>query len=261
MHAYRAGGGLGRARVLYLFRSPANIRVGRKPLDAEVVEALEHTHPDLSFDWMGMLQDPAGSGRAFEAPDRGRAERAARRSARAPAAARAVPEAPVIALEDESLLGGTLGAREAARLRARYSELLQRIVRRAPTPEERDRLSDRLARLNPDEWADEAAIRAGAASVEADWDAIALELPRRRRGRRGGRRQDREPGASAIIGTETNQREELDNADDDLGEQRDAGGARDSGAGGAGERAPDRDAAAAGDAAPDPADAGLPDDR
>ena len=43
-----------RPRLLYLFRSPANLRVGRTPLDAEVMEALEHTHPDLSFDWAAL---------------------------------------------------------------------------------------------------------------------------------------------------------------------------------------------------------------
>jgi len=44
MHAYRPGQGSSRARVLYLFRSPANMKVGRRALDAEVTEALEHTH-------------------------------------------------------------------------------------------------------------------------------------------------------------------------------------------------------------------------
>ena len=52
-----------------------------------------------------------------------------------------------------------------------------------------------MQRLNPDEWPDEAAVRAGAPSLEADWDAIGAELPQRRRGRRGGRgRQGRPDG-------------------------------------------------------------------
>ena len=46
MHAYHHGAG--RARVLYLFRSPSNVKVGRQALDGEVTEALEHTHPDYA---------------------------------------------------------------------------------------------------------------------------------------------------------------------------------------------------------------------
>ena len=40
MHAYRPGNGGRGTRVLYLFRSPAHIRIGRQPLDEEAREAL-----------------------------------------------------------------------------------------------------------------------------------------------------------------------------------------------------------------------------
>ncbi len=59
MHAYRPNGGGQRGRVLYFFRTPSNLQMGRRALDAEVMEALEHTHPDLSFDWTTLLRDPA----------------------------------------------------------------------------------------------------------------------------------------------------------------------------------------------------------
>ena len=60
MHTYHpSASGSPRPRVLYLFRSPASMRVGRTALDAEVIEALEHTHPDLSFDWAALTRDPA----------------------------------------------------------------------------------------------------------------------------------------------------------------------------------------------------------
>src|ERR1039457_3684050 len=61
LHAYRGGTGVGRPRVLYLFRSPSNVKIARKPLDAEVIEALEHMHPDLVFDWTGMQREPAAA--------------------------------------------------------------------------------------------------------------------------------------------------------------------------------------------------------
>jgi len=183
MHSYRSGHGTGRARVLYLFHTPSNMKVGRQALEPEVMEALEHTHPDLAFDWTSLLREPAVA--HFE--PRERAPRPGQD--RPPIMARPAPELTpaVIEIEDESTLGRVVGGREAARLRARYNELLQRIARRARTPEDRERLSERAMRLNPDDWPDQAAVQAAVGSVEAEWDVIANELPPRRRGRRGGR--------------------------------------------------------------------------
>jgi hypothetical protein len=198
MHAYRPGQGPQRARVLYLFRTPAHVKIGRKALEPEVMEALEHTHPDLSFDWTNLPSE-----RPLDPSDpRDRDHRRSRphsRGAEAPAPRPAPPPPPVI--EDESPLGRVVGAERAARLRARYTELTVRIGRRSRTPEERDRLAERLQRLNPEEWADEAAVRAVVFTVEAEWDAVAAELPSRRRGRRGGRH--RRDGDGADSGTAT----------------------------------------------------------
>jgi hypothetical protein len=188
MHGYRPAQGPQRTRVLYLFRSPSHIRMGRRPLDEESREALEHTHPDLSFDWtvLGRESEAVRSDDRDRDRDRegGRGRRQPPRGPR-PAA----PAAPV-AVDDQSLLGRTLGGETAARFRARYSELVQRVTRRARTPEERDRLIDLAQRLNPDDWPDAEAVRAHAETIEKAWDAVAAELPARRRGRRGGRRRE-----------------------------------------------------------------------
>lgn len=224
MHSFRPGAGqaTGRTRLLYMFRTPSNRKVGRNLLDPEVMEALEHTHPDLTFDWTALMRtpaltapDPDRSDRDRERDrDRGRQRRDERRerqqderrerqdnkpAARREAAPAAAPP-PQIILEDESTLGRTLGAVEAARLRAAYTEVTQRIVRRSRTPEERDRLSERVARLNPDDWADEPSIKDGAAQFAVELEAIRQELPRRRRGRRGGRARDREGAPTGTPG-------------------------------------------------------------
>jgi hypothetical protein len=123
MHTYHQNAGQ-RPRVLYLFRTPSNLRVGRKPLDAEVTEALEHTHPDLSFDWTAVTRDtihsvpePSPEGRRWQGrEDRRPHQRPAQR-----------PSTPPAAPEDASILGRTVGAGEAARLRQRFSQLTQRI--------------------------------------------------------------------------------------------------------------------------------------
>ena len=255
MHSFRPGAGQasGRTRLLYMFRTPSNRKVGRNLLDPEVMEALEHTHPDLTFDWAALLRtpaltapDPDRSERDRERDrDRGRQRRDERRERRdgrqqeerrerqsdakrevAPAAA----PAPHVILEDDSVLGTALGAAEAARLRAAFSELTQRIVRRSRTPEERDRLSERAARLNPDEWADAAAITDGAAVFGAELEAIRQELPRRRRGRRGGKSRDRDgaPGTpdeatSAILEGDEQHEMEASAGSDDPGHRDDLG--------------------------------------
>jgi hypothetical protein len=47
----RKAGRHSRPRVLYWFRTPPGIRVGREPFDGEARRALERHHPDLRFDW------------------------------------------------------------------------------------------------------------------------------------------------------------------------------------------------------------------
>lgn len=192
MHAYRAPANQGRTRVLYFFRTAAHLRVGRRPLDEETREALQHTHPDLSFDWFSLgreAQPNRVDEREARAPRRERERQGQRSQGRRDRPAPATAE-PAVPKDDDSVLGRALGASAAGRLRERYAALQQRIERRARTPEERDRLTERVQRLNPDGWEDEAAARTGAAGVEAEWDEIALSLPQRRRGRRGGRRAD-----------------------------------------------------------------------
>jgi len=53
------GGGTGgklRPRMLYWFRTPPNVKVGRLPLDAEAIRAVEVHNPDVTFDWNKMLK-------------------------------------------------------------------------------------------------------------------------------------------------------------------------------------------------------------
>jgi hypothetical protein len=217
MHVYRPGQGTSRTRVLYLFRSPAHLKVGRQSLDPEVMEALDHTHPDLRFDWQGLVSErdrERGSDRGerhdrYDRPERDARDRRDRQAARPAPPPRPAPSAPppapaVVVPDDASLLGRTLGAQQAARLRTRYAEVLQRVHRRARTPEDLDRLRARAERLNPEDWADEASIRSQSQAADAEWNAIMAELPSRRRGRRGGRnrgagRPMASDGSSAIM--------------------------------------------------------------
>ena len=50
--------GKGRPRVLYWFRTPPGIRVGRSPFDPDVRRALEAQNPDVAFDWKAITHTP-----------------------------------------------------------------------------------------------------------------------------------------------------------------------------------------------------------
>jgi hypothetical protein len=200
MHAGRPGTGHSRPRVLYVFRSPGNLRVGRRALEGEVREALEHTHPDLSFDWNSLEREAVVT---RPDPPAARQQRQSKPRPPQPQAPQPAPAPPPA--DDFSLLGRTLGASTAARVRARFSEVSQRIARRARTPEERDALLDRARPLNPDAWPDETSVREQAITFDSALDALAAEVPSRRRGRRGGRhrheqaREATPSGASGIM--------------------------------------------------------------
>ena len=45
-------------RLLYWFRTPPGVRVGRAPIDQEAIRLLEQHNPDVQFDWTRILKDP-----------------------------------------------------------------------------------------------------------------------------------------------------------------------------------------------------------
>src|SRR5258708_4896185 len=55
MHA--AGRGRGK-RLLYWFRTPPGVRVGRAPIDETAIRLLEQYNPDVQFDWTRILKAP-----------------------------------------------------------------------------------------------------------------------------------------------------------------------------------------------------------
>lgn len=45
-----------RPRLLYWFRTPPNVSIGRLPLDEDAIRAIEDANTDLTFDWAKMLR-------------------------------------------------------------------------------------------------------------------------------------------------------------------------------------------------------------
>jgi hypothetical protein len=69
-----------RQRILYWFRSPPDVKVGREPFDEGVRRALETQNPHVSFDWRSILEAPIPSADADKWRERRRAERAAKQA-------------------------------------------------------------------------------------------------------------------------------------------------------------------------------------
>jgi hypothetical protein len=71
-----------RPRLLYWFRTPPNVKVGRQPFDEAVRRALEAQNPDIQFDWQTILDTPIPPPVEEERwRERRRFERAARQAA------------------------------------------------------------------------------------------------------------------------------------------------------------------------------------
>jgi hypothetical protein len=66
------------SRVLYWFRTPPNVKVGREPFDEHIRRELEKQNPDVDFDWRKILETPIPSADAEKWRERRRAERAAK---------------------------------------------------------------------------------------------------------------------------------------------------------------------------------------
>jgi hypothetical protein len=67
-----------RARVLYWFRTPPGVKVGREPFDADIRRALEAQNPNVVFDWRKISETPIPSADAERWRERRRLDRAER---------------------------------------------------------------------------------------------------------------------------------------------------------------------------------------
>ena len=104
MHTPRRRG-RSRQQILYWFRTPPNVKVGRAALDEDAIRSIEQNNPDLSFDWPKILevqsppaQPVADAGRMR----RGRRVKGARRDAPGSPAPESKSRTPLSETEDES---------------------------------------------------------------------------------------------------------------------------------------------------------------
>ena len=58
MHTPTRRGKPGRSHVLYWYRTPPGVRIGRKPFSEDVQRMLEAQNPGVSFDWPAIISTP-----------------------------------------------------------------------------------------------------------------------------------------------------------------------------------------------------------
>ena len=84
VHIQNRRGKPSRQRILYWYRTPPGVRVGRPPFDEEARRRLEAQNPDVTFDWPTIIATPIPPPAENEQwRERRRAERAAKQAQRA----------------------------------------------------------------------------------------------------------------------------------------------------------------------------------
>ena len=99
-------------RILYWFRTPPGVKVGREPFDEPVKRALEAMNPGIRFDWKKLASDTLPPPEVENWRERRRAEREAKRARRGDEARTAAGEEPEA---DDEAAGEATGTEASAR--------------------------------------------------------------------------------------------------------------------------------------------------
>jgi hypothetical protein len=210
MHWYREGARQ-RSRILYVFRSPGGVHVGRASLDPEVQRDLEAQHPDIVFDWKAVFDNkqliestpemrrprkrrrdeeetaaaPAPTARGAAAVARGD-EEPARTDATSAAHGQGSGVRPARTLIPAAIEGATPDE-QTAFLAKWYPIVRDRIPQRTADPARREALLALAERMNPSAWTDADQIAAGLQQAAEALERLSRVFARRRRRSRRGR--------------------------------------------------------------------------
>ena len=196
MHWFRDGNRQ-RSRILYVFRTPGGVRVGRDPLEPAVLRELETRHPEIAFEWKTIrdnqqIIEPAAEQRRRR-PKGEEAAPAAPQQA-PPAAAVAAPAAPQVEAPRPkpipAAIAGSTPDEHIAFLQEWYPIVRARIDQRISDPARRETLHALAERINPSAWTDADQITAGLPLAAEALERLSRVFARRRR---RGKRRPAEP--------------------------------------------------------------------
>jgi hypothetical protein len=197
MHLYRDGQRQ-RSKILYVFRTPGGVRVGRDPLEPDVLRQIESQYPDIPFNWQMVRESQQVIETSVE-PRRRRPRREeetaiASPPAAAPSAA-APPPAPTPAAPPRftipSVIEGATPDERMAFLAHWHPIIRERIPHRTSEPSRQEALNALADRLNAANWTDADQITAGLQQAAEALERLSTVFAKRRR--RGRRRSDARP--------------------------------------------------------------------
>jgi hypothetical protein len=198
MHLYRDGSRQ-RSKILYVFRTPGGVRVGRDPLEPDVLRQIESQYPDIQFNW-AMVRESQQVIETSAEPRRRRPRREEETSAvpsPLPVVSMAPPPAPVAAapprLTVPSIIEGETPDERIAFLAHWHPIIRERIPHRTSDPSRQQALNALADRLNPANWTDADEITAGLQQAAEALERLSHVFGTRRR---RGRRKPKEPGPS-----------------------------------------------------------------
>jgi hypothetical protein len=201
MHWFRDGNRQ-RSRIIYVFRTPGGVRVGRDPLEPDILREIESRHPDIAFEWRAIRDnqqviEPATEQRRRRPKAEDAGPQADQEAAAVPVVAapsKPPPEAVDRPKPIPATIEGATADEQIAFLGEWYPAIRERIVKRISDPVRRETLFALAERLNASTWTDADRITAGLQQAAEALERLSHVFARRRR--RGRRRPD-EPGAPA----------------------------------------------------------------
>ena len=198
MHWFREGTRQ-RSRILYVFRTPGGVRVGRDPFEPAVLREIESRHPDISFEWRAIRENQQVIEPAIERRRRPKPEQESDAQTRKPVAVEASPAAAPAAEGAErpkalpAAIAGGSADEQLAFLAEWYPLVRDRIEKRVSDPARRETLLALAERLNGSTWTDADRITSGLQQAGEALERLSHVFARRRR---RGRRRPTEPAGS-----------------------------------------------------------------
>jgi hypothetical protein len=166
-----------RSKVLYVFRTPAGVRVGREPLEPEVRSQLEAHHPNLTFQW-DSVRDTM---QVIEtAPERRRRPKATS-TPRVTPVHRAPRDGGVAPWPVPAVIAGDTPDERVAFLSEWYRVAREQIGQRPMDPRRREALLRLAERLNPAAWTDADETATGIEGAAAALDRLSRAFTTRLR--------------------------------------------------------------------------------
>jgi len=166
-----------RSRILYMFRTPGGVRVGREALEADVLKQIESQHPDIEFDWNAVFHNQ----QVIETASEPRRPRKRTVAEGAPEAAPPPPAQPPPRFTVPSTIEGATPDEQIAFLSQWYTAIREKIPQRAPDPERQQALFALAERLNPTAWTDADEITAGLQQATEALQRLSHVFAKRRR--------------------------------------------------------------------------------